>query len=149
MRKVLPYVVTVLVILAGVIWSSDQVTLEGERTIYSVNCADGAWSGLRCTGRLVPGERYRFRASRTRNEVVFWVAGSPEPSGIHRECTVKDRGNWKCNPKAGDPLSVTNEMVNNAPKPIPGGATPPVHGVPKWQWWALRAGIPGFHSASY
>jgi hypothetical protein len=112
MRKVLPYVVTVLVFLAGVIWTSDQVTLEGERTIYSVNCADGTWSGLRCTGRLVPGDRYRFRASRTRNEVVFWIAGSTEPSGIHRDCTVRDRGNWTCNTKAGDQQSVTNEMAH-------------------------------------
>jgi hypothetical protein len=146
MAKAIPAFIVVLAILMAVIWASDQVTLEGERTIYSVGCEGGVWEGMHCTGRLVPADRYRFRASRTRKEVMYWVVGSSEPSGIHRECVVKDRGNWKCTARPGEKPSVTYEMANNRPIATdPSGA--PLRTVPKWKWWALRSGAPGFTDA--
>jgi hypothetical protein len=77
-----------LVGLGTLIWASDHVTLEGERTIYTVTCESGVWDGLRCTGRLVAGDRYRFRSSRSRNEVMYWTAGSDAPSGKYASCQV-------------------------------------------------------------
>ena len=74
-RSLLFVFVVVIVALGVFIWASDRITLEGERTIYTVGCEHGDWNGLRCTGRLTPGDRYRFRASRSRNEIVYWIAG--------------------------------------------------------------------------
>src|SRR5664279_4924927 len=67
--------------LGILIWASDRITLQGERTIYSVICEGGDPVSLRCTSRLAVGERYRFRASVCRNEVVYWIAGSRARSG--------------------------------------------------------------------
>jgi hypothetical protein len=149
MKKALLLLLVLSAILVVVIWSSDQITFEGERTLYAVNCVDGSWDGLRCTGRLAAGDRYRFRASRTRQEVVSWIAGSTEPTRIHRGCDVKDRGNWKCPAQADAASPITYEMVNSRLVPSAAGAAAPLHGVPKWQWWALRLGVPGFSEAAY
>jgi hypothetical protein len=43
-----------LVVLA--LWASDRITLQGERTIFTVKCDGGTWQGRRCSGRMVPGE---------------------------------------------------------------------------------------------
>ena len=88
------WLVLVLAALAILVWASDHITLQGERTIYSVTCEGGAWDGLRCTGRLAAGDRYRFRASPSRNEVLYWVAGSRAPSGKYTDCKVASRDNW-------------------------------------------------------
>jgi hypothetical protein len=135
--------------LAVAIWASDQITLEGERTIYTVRCDGGDWKGLRCAGRLAAGDRYRYRASRSRNEVIFWVAGSSTPSGKYTDCSVRNRGNWDCNATLGQPLSITLQMVDDRATHGPSGVTLPFHAVQKWKWWLLRAGWPGFRDAWY
>jgi hypothetical protein len=149
MKKALPFLLILSAILVAVIWSSDQITFEGERTLYAVTCVGGSWDGLRCTGRLVAGDRHRFRASRTRQEVVSWVAGSTEPTRIQHGCEVIDRGNWKCPVQADAAAPIIYEMVNSRPRPSAAGAAAPLHGVPKWQWWVLRLGVPGFTEAAY
>src|SRR4051812_45446856 len=78
------------VALAFVSWASDFVTLQGERTIYTVHCADGTWRGQTCTGKLVPDGRVRFRALRAHREVLFWRAGVREPSGRLIGCDIED-----------------------------------------------------------
>ena len=80
MYRALLYVLVIVGALGVFIWSSDRVTLEGERTVYTVTCEQGAWDGLRCTGRIAAGDRHRFRSSRSRREVVYWIAGSAAPS---------------------------------------------------------------------
>ena len=146
----LSLVIAVLAIVIGaLIWASGKITLHGQRTIYCVQCRDGAWEGWRCTGALVAGDRYRFLASRSRQEVIFWVVGSNQPSAKYRSCVVKDRDNWKCNPNPDEPVAFINELVHG--RPDSSGATPtaPVHAVRKWKWWLICSGLRAFHNADY
>src|SRR4051794_22970408 len=135
--------------LGLMLWASDKITYEGERTIYTVACEQGSWDGLRCGGKMVAGKRYRFKASRNKQEVLFWVVGSPEPSGKYSKCTVQDRGNWKCDVAANDAASVTREMVNGRPAPDPDNPGRPFYAVPKWEWWLLDAGMRIYSRAGY
>jgi len=132
----------VLLVLALMVWGSDRVTLQGERTVYTVNCEQGAWAGTRCTGKLVPGARYAFRASPSRHEVLYWIRNSPAPSGKFSDCTVRDRDNWTCNVQVGEKPSVAYEMVKGRPTRGVDGLAMTFHDVPKWKWWALRIGMP-------
>jgi hypothetical protein len=134
--------------LGIVIWASDRITLQGERTIYTVTCKQGIWDGLACSGRLMAGDRYRFRASRSQNEVVYGIAGLDAPSGKHSDCQVANRDNWACNVRAGESPSIAREFSRG--KPIRGnGLTLPFYAVAKWKWWTLRTGIPVFRTADY
>jgi hypothetical protein len=137
----------VLAVLAVLVWGSDRITLQGERTIYTVECEGGAWAGAHCAGKLVPGPRYAFRASRRRGEVLHWIRGSTEPSGRYTDCTVKDRDNWSCNAYVDGKPRLTYEIVDGRPTRGIGGLTTPFHDVPKWKWWALRMNVPGFTDA--
>ena len=71
----------ILVVFGVLIWLSDRVTLQGERTVFTVKCEHGAWQGSHCTGKLVPGERYAFRASPRRHTSSssdeVWAHGIP------------------------------------------------------------------------
>ena len=149
MRKIVVRVLLAIAVLAGIIWVSDRVSMEGERTVYGVVCKDGEWRGETCTGRIAPGPQYRFRASRSRQEVIFWIAGSTEPSGKYTDCAVKDRGNWTCNRRMDQPSSIAYEMVDGKPARGGTGLTVPFHAVHKWKWWALRTGLPLFSQADY
>jgi hypothetical protein len=133
--------VAVVIALCTIVWASDKIGYEGERTIYTVQCQDGNWEGWRCTGKMVASDRYRFRASKSKREVVYWIVGSSIPSGKYSDCAVRDRGNWTCNVNAGQPASITREMVNGRPTSTDGELNPPFHAVRKWEWWVLRAGI--------
>ena len=137
------------VIVVGVfIWAGDKITLQGERTIHTVECLDGNWEGWRCTGVMVAGDRYRFRASRSRQEVIFWIVGSTQPFGKHTNCVVKDRDNWKCNASPGQPIALTHALING--RPDSDGAEPlSIRAVRKWKWWLLRSGIHIFSTADY
>jgi len=135
--------------LAVFFWATDQITLQGERTIYTVDCERGQWNDLRCTGTMVPSARYRYRASRSRNEVVFWVMGSSTPSGKYTDCEVRNRGNWSCKPTVDVAPSITSEMMSDRATHGPAVLTLPFHAVPKWKWWLLRTGIRAFNEATY
>lgn len=135
-----PWIVLVVVFAAFslMVWVSDKITWEGERTIYSVRCEQGTWVGDQCSGKLVAAERFRFRALKNHGEVLFWTAGSPEPSGKFTQCVIEDGRNWKCQANADGPKSVTLEMSGGRPVPDPTGATIPFHAVSKLRWLILE-----------
>ena len=139
----------VVVAFGVLVWASDKVTYEGERTIYTVRCEGGNWEGLRCRGKMVAGDRYRFQASVSKQEVLYWVVGSSEPSGKYARCKVKNRGNWACDENAGQPATITRTMVNGRPERDDSARNVPFHAVPKWVWWVLDAGIHVYNKAGY
>ena len=130
----------VVAALGVFMWAVDYITLEGEWTIYTVQCQAGKWIEDRCTGEVRAGNRYRFRALKNRNEVVFWIAGVNEPSGKLTPCAVHNRANWKCLPNADAERSITLEMRKGRAVPKTLTDNPTIHAVPKWQWFLLRYG---------
>jgi len=58
-------------------WASDEITLQGQPTVYTVNFERGEWDGSRCAGKLVPASRYRYKASQARKEESYWVVDAP------------------------------------------------------------------------
>jgi len=135
--------VPLLVLAAVGAWLNDFITLQGERTIHTVECVDGTWQGEECTGRLVAGERWRFRALRVHREVLFWRVGVQENSGRLTDCEIQDGRNWRC-PATGDAArSIT--LVMDHGEAVAGPDTKPLHAVPKWRWLFLRwrAMLPG------
>ena len=147
-----PKWVAVVLVVAGlgvVLWASDKITIQGERTMYTVHCDGGEWDGLQCRGTMVAGERYRFRASNIKQEVLYWVVGSPAPSGKFTQCKVKDRGNWACPENAGQPPTITHEMVNGHPKRDGTDRDLAFKAVPKWVWWVLDWGFHVYNKAGY
>ena len=143
------FVMVVVVGLGVFIWASDRITLEGERTIYTVACEQGVWDRLRCSGHLTAGDRHRFRSSRSRREIVYWIAGSPTPSGKYSECDVTDRDRWVCQAHAGEQPSIAHELSDGRPVQRVAGIDLPFHAINKWKWWALHFGISGFSKADF
>jgi hypothetical protein len=143
--------VFVLLIVIGLVWASDQITLQGERTIYTVTCERGTWSGDRCTGTLAAGERHAFRASRTRQEVIHWIRGSQEPIEKYTDCRVANRDNWACRARADQKLLFTSELINGRPTPTAADSTTAarLHAVTKVKWYALKIGLRVFADADY
>ena len=147
-RKIIGVVLAVLLV-ATFLWGSDRITMQGERTIFTVDCIDGTWDGARCTGHLAPGKRYAFRASKARQEVLYWIRGSDAPSGRYTDCTVADRDNWSCNVVInGAPTTIAFEMARGQPTRVGSGLALPFHSVPKWKWWLMDAGFSGFSVAA-
>lgn len=134
--------VIVFLALFGVwIWSTEAITLQGERTVYTVDCQHGDWRGRRCTGELAAGDRYRFRALKSHREVLFWRLGIAEASSKMENCDIGDGRNWVCTPRAGDSPSITLEMRHGQPLADLSGRTRSFHAVEKWRWWLLRWGV--------
>ncbi len=123
--------------LALFIWATDSVTLQGERTIYTAICAAGAWAGDSCNGRLEAAQRYRFRALKSKGEVVYWTAGSREPSGKLASCEIQDGRNWTCKEATGEPRAIAHEMRQGFAV-ISAGDAAPFRTVKKWRWFLLR-----------
>jgi hypothetical protein len=136
-----------LVAFGLLIWGSDHITLQGERTIYTVRCEGGRWEGKRCTGHLAAAQRYGFRASPARNEVIYWVRGSSEPSGKYSSCKVIDRDNWTCPLGADQKPTVAFEMKKGVPTRSDDQRVIQYHEVPKWKWWLLDFGVYVFKEA--
>ena len=134
-------VLVALGLLGFFTWASDFVTLQGERTIYTVGCAEGSWQGTHCTGRLVAAERYRFRALHAHREVLFWTVGGAEPSSKFSDCTVQDGRNWSCKPNADAPKSITLQMLHGQAVHDETGQVRSFHAVPKWRWMPARYGV--------
>ena len=149
MHKALLFALVIVVGLGIFIWASDRVTLEGERTVYTVNCEQGVWEGLHCTGRITAGDRHRFRSSRSRREIVYWIAGSSSPSGKFTDCQIVDRDQWTCQAQAGEVPTITHEMSDARPGHHLEGSDSPFHAVNKWKWWALHWGLPLFSNADF
>jgi hypothetical protein len=143
MVRVWAFVIALVAALGFAAWASDFVTMQGERTIYTVDCAEGSWQGDRCSGRVKAGSRYRYRALKPHNEVIFWTVGSTEPSGKFNDCKIQDGRNWVCNVCADARRSITLQMAHG--KPVPGAdastsVTKPFHAVSKWRWLLLQRG---------
>jgi hypothetical protein len=136
----------IIVFVVALLWGSDRITMQGERTIYTADCDRGTWNGNTCSGALVPGKRYAFRASQSRNEVVYWVRGSTAPSGKYPDCKVTDRDNWSCAaPADGAPATIAFAMTKGWP--VEGPGLLPFHAVPKWKWWLMDVGLRAFTQA--
>jgi hypothetical protein len=143
------FIVLFVASIAALLWGSDRITLQGERTIYTVQCDHGTWNGTACSGKLVPDKRYAFRASKSRREVLYWVRGSDAPSGRYNDCTVVDRDNWTCSAAVdGSPTTIAFEMAGGKPAKADGGRVLPYHSIPKWKWWLMDAGIGTFSEAA-
>ena len=142
MIKKILIIVAILTVFVALVWASDTVTLQGERTIYTAKCEQGAWTVDHCGGKLVAAERYRFRTLIARNEVLFWVVRSAEPSGKFADCVIQDGRNWRCKPNADAERSITLAMAKGVPVIVPGAVTRPYHAVSKLTWTLLNAGIP-------
>lgn len=137
-----------LALASLLLWTTDRITLQGERTVFTVVCEQGSWSGSVCSGRLGPGPRYAFRASKSRQEVIYWIRGSDAPSGKLSECTVADRDNWTCKAVAdAKPATIAFGMAKGHPTRAGEGQALPFHSVPKWKWWLIDAGFGGFRKA--
>ncbi len=135
-------VFAVLVAVVAFVWASDKVTLQGERTIYTVDCRDGAWQGLQCSGRLVTADRFRFRALKPHREVVFWTVGAEDPSGKFTDCDIEDGRNWLCKPNAEAPRTITLQMSKGVPVADSMGRVKAFHAIAKWRWLLLKWGLP-------
>jgi hypothetical protein len=134
-------VISGTLLIALYAWAIDFVTFEGERTIYTVECAGGTWSGNRCSGRLVVGDRFRFRALKAHREVLFWTAGSSEPAGKFTDCEISGGRNWSCPANADAGRTVTLQMVHGLPVADASHRTRTLHSVPKLEWLFLRVGV--------
>lgn len=142
MSRILLVLVLAFAALGAFAWSTDKITMQGERTVYTVACSQGVWDGNRCSGKLVAGARYRFRALRAHSEVLFWTVGASEPSGKFTDCTVVDGQNWSCKASAEAARTITREMIHGQPTSDPSVNTLPFHETPKWKWMLLRMGVP-------
>jgi hypothetical protein len=139
-----------IVLSLGVLsWTDDFVRLKGERTIYTVDCRNGSWDGLRCTGKLMASDRVRYRALKPHKEVFFWVVGSSEPSGKFTDCDIHDGQNWTCKANGDAPRSITLELDRGKAVHKLGNITRPFRATTKFHWLLLRAGVDLFDAASY
>ena len=47
------FVIVLAALFSAWLWSTEAITLQGERTVYTVDCQRGDWRGLHCTGQLL------------------------------------------------------------------------------------------------
>lgn len=135
-------VLAVLTAVAAMLWASDSITLEGERTIHTVDCMGGTWQGAWCSGSLAAADRFRFRALKPHREVVFWTVGGSEPSGKFDDCDIVGGRNWVCRPNADARRTITLQMKQGEAVADATGRARPFHAIAKWRWYLLRAGLP-------
>ena len=130
-----------LALMVALIWASDAITLQGERTVYAVECRQGTWRDAHCDGQLVPGHRYRFRALKAHREVIFWTSGAAsEPSGKLPDCEITDGRNWVCKPNGDAPRPITLQMSRGIPLADSSGHANPFHAVSKIRWYLMQSG---------
>ena len=146
MVRVWALVIAVLAALGFAGWASDFITMQGERTVYTVECANGVWQGDRCTGRVAAGTRYRYRALKPHGEVIFWTVGTKEPSGKFSECQIQDGRNWACKVCADASRSITLQMSQGVPVTATPAVTRPFRAVSKWRWLLLQRGFTADHA---
>ncbi len=133
--------IPVLIFFAFFVWTTDRVTVQGERTVYTVNCLNGSWVNNRCGGELSAGPRFRYRALKKRGEVLFWVLGSMEPSAKLTGCLIQDGRNWTCPESTDAPKSLTLAISRGDPVRNPAWPTRPFHSTSKVSWLLLKYGV--------
>jgi hypothetical protein len=126
------------IVLIATGWISEFITFQGERTIYTADCANGNWLANQCSGMVIAGKRYRFRALKAHREVLFWVAGSNDPSAKFSDCVILNGRNWSCKPNADLKYTITREMAGGSPVPDTSGVARPFHQITKWEWLYLH-----------
>lgn len=141
MVRVWLVVVAVLATLGFAGWASDFVTMQGERTVYTVDCRNGVWHDVHCTGKLEVGPRYRYRALIPHSEVIFWTLGTSDPSGKFGDCKIQDGRNWLCKASPDAARSITLQMCDGAPLAGPPGVTREFRAVSKWRWLLVQRGL--------
>ena len=146
-RAAVATLVGILLLGIALAWITDSVTMQGERTIYTVDCVGGSWQGTRCTGRLAPADRYRYRALRLHREVLFWRPGASEASGRLLDCDIQDGRNWRCPNGPDAARSITTHLVRGRAVREPASPGLAFHAVPKWRWLLLQWGLPAGSSA--
>ena len=134
------FLLAVVALLFGMLWASDSITMQGERTIYTIDCDRGQWQAAACTGRRVAGARYRFRALTAHREVLFWRLGTTEPSGAFNDCDIVDGRNWRCKAGPRSTGAITREMAHGVPLPDPSLPKPLVV-TSKLHWYLLKWGL--------
>ncbi len=132
--------IPVMLVFAFFVWTTDKLSMQGERTIYTVDCRNGTWDGNRCSGKLAAGPRFRYRALAVRGEVLFWVLGVNEPSSKLTSCTIEDGRHWTCPASADAVKSLTLAMSHGEPVRNPAWPTRPFHSTSKVSWWLLDFG---------
>lgn len=137
------------IMLGALGWAMDVLVVPKERVVYSVACSDGSWVGLRCTGRMLPGERFAFLPSIDRQEVIYWTVESQVPSEKFIDCQVRDQRNWVCKDRFRQSPMIPCAMVQGRPVDPDRMAAPTIHGVSKWKWWALDLGIRALNRADF
>jgi hypothetical protein len=115
--------------------------MQGERTVFTVDCVQGRWEGDRCTGRLAAAPRYRYRALKPHREVIFWTVGTSEPSGKFDDCAIQDGRNWICKVCPDAKRSITLQMAHGVPIAHAEAGTRPFRAVSKWRWMLLKRGF--------
>ena len=123
------------------IWLSGAITLQGQWTLYTARCNSGRWDGDRCTGRLVPAERWLFAANKAIGQVDYTTLDRESRTGRLGKCLIQDARDWTCERLESGAPPITNHLVRG--KPVgrldsPDGVRP----VPKWRWLALSARVP-------
>ncbi len=141
MVRVWAVVAVLFAALGFAAWASDFVTMQGERTIYTVDCVAGSWQGDHCSGHLVAGVRHRFRALKPHGEVIFWTVGTKEKSGKFENCEIQDGRNWVCKACPDAARSITLRMAQGAPVVDEPMVTRPFRAVSKWRWLLLERGF--------
>jgi hypothetical protein len=142
MRRAVIAVVVLVLLLALAMWSSDFITLQGERTVFTADCAAGTWKDEHCTGQLRAGKRYRFRALKAHDEVIFWTSGAREASGKFSGCQIASGRHWRCPPNGTESTTVTLQMDAGAPVVDPRFQTIAFHPISKWRWYLLSWNLP-------
>jgi len=138
--RIVPLILFAL--LCAIAWLTDSITLQGERTIYAAKCEGGAWRGQTCSGKLVPGDRFRFRALKAHREVLFWTAGETGASDKLTDCEVESGRNWRCKPLGTPVNTITFEMAHGKPVRNPTWKVVEAHPISKARWYLSHLGIP-------
>ena len=86
MVRVWGFLIAIVSVLGFAAWASDFITMQGERTIYTVECRDGAWAGA-ATGCL--GEAGGF--------APVWAEAHARGSTVIAENVIR---NFRCPPIA-------------------------------------------------
>ena len=135
-----------LALLSLTAWLHDFFSTTGARTVYTAECAGGSWRGHACTGHLIVGDRYRFKILKSHSEVLYWVAGSSEPSRKLAGCKIENAKEWVC-PVPVDAHAIIATAMRHGDAVPQLGKTKPFHAVPKWKWLLLEQGVTLFHDA--
>jgi hypothetical protein len=135
-----------LALLCLTAWLHDFFTSTGAKTVYTAECAGGAWRGRTCTGHLVVADRHRFKPLKAHSEVLYWVAGSSDPSRKLEGCKIDNAKDWTCPIPADAHAMIATAMQYGEPIGQP-GKTMAFHAVPKWKWLLLEQGASFFHEA--